>query len=162
ATGPSSDPVGEVKVLEREVRLACTQSMLLTLSRQERIAVVLVEVLGASVAIGAEISEVSAEAFRQRLSRAKAKLRPVLEERCGLANPQHACRCRRQAAAKQQAGLERRRWTRLPVLTADEVSSAQAQLQAAHRWGPVFAWNPPIAPPRTLWGTLAPRLRAIL
>ncbi|MEO1336477.1 MAG: RNA polymerase sigma factor, partial [Myxococcota bacterium] len=157
-TTSTSQPAGDAKVLEREVRLACTQNMLLSLSRQERIALILVEILGASATVGADICEVRTETFRQRLSRARAKLRPILEERCGLSAPSLPCQCRRQAAAKQKACIDQpRHWTKLPVLSDEDVARAQDQLQTAHRWGAVFAWDPPIAPPRTLWASIAPR-----
>ena len=162
-TTATSVPEGEARVLAREVRLVCTQSMLLVLTRPERIALILVELLGASAAVGADICEVTPETFRQRLSRARSKLRPILEERCGLANEQRACSCTRQAAAKQMAGMDRRsKWTKLPVLDDEEVTRAQDQLRSLHRVGPVFAWDPPIAPPRDLWRMVSDRLQAVL
>lgn len=162
-TTATSAPEGDARVLSREVRLACTQSMLLLLSRPERIALILVEVLGASPGVGAEICAVSPEAFRQRLSRARAKLRPILEERCGLSSLKGSCRCPRQAAAKQLSGRQvNLRWTKLPVISPEEVSVAQDQLRAVHRAGAVFAWDPPIGPPREIWAAIAPRLRAVL
>ena len=58
-------------------------------------------------------------------------------------------------------------WTSLPTATDDDIDSqdiaaAQEQLQAARRWGPVFAWDPPILPPKALWQTLSARLDAVL
>ncbi len=162
-TSPRSTPEGEVRVLAREVRLACTQSMLMTLSREERVALVLVEILGARNPLGAQICEVSTTTFRQRLSRARSKLRPILEARCGLRDERYPCRCPRQAAAKQQAGIEPDPvWTKLPTADARDIAAAQDQLQAAHRWGPVFAWDPPILPPKALWKTLSAHLDAVL
>lgn len=162
-TASSSLPEGDVRVLSREVRLACTQSMLLVLSRPERVALILVEVLGATPAMGAEICEVTPETFRQRRHRARSKLRPILEARCGLASAKLPCRCPRQAAAKQNAGRAGRpRWTSLPVVSEAEVVRAQDQLRAVHRLGAVFAWDPPIAPARELWEALALRLEAVL
>ncbi|MEL6183384.1 MAG: RNA polymerase sigma factor [Myxococcota bacterium] len=162
-TTTTSAPEGDARVLSREVRLACTQSMLFVLSRDERVALILVEVLGASHAVGSEICEVTPETFRQRLSRARGKLRPILEERCGLAGSDTSCRCPRQAAAKQLVGRgASRRWTTLPVVASEEVALAQEQLREAHRAGPVFAWDPPIAPPKSLWQALSVRLQAVL
>src|SRR5262245_4986587 len=54
-THPSSEPEGDVQVLQREVRLACTQSLLWCLSREERLAILLVEMLGADDEVGAAI-----------------------------------------------------------------------------------------------------------
>jgi site-specific recombinase XerC len=49
----------------------------------------------------AEMLGISNEAFRQRLSRARTKMAPLLN-RCGLLNPASPCRCPRQAAATQK------------------------------------------------------------
>lgn len=82
--------------------------------------------------IGAEICDIEPDAFRQRLARARSKLRPVLEERCGLVEPAHPCRCVRGVIAKQRAGL------RLPVYQdamADGVDRASEQLGSLRRLG---------------------------
>jgi RNA polymerase sigma factor (sigma-70 family) len=158
-THPDAQPEGEVHVLAREVRLTCTQNMLFSLTRDERIAVLLVEVLGATDVEAAAMCEVSPEALRQRVSRARAKLRPVLEERCGLLDASKPCRCDRQASAKQQLGPIARRWTSLPV--ADEVARAQEQLGALRRLTPIFGTDPPIAPPAALWEGLVTRFPAL-
>ena len=68
-TAAGAMPEGEVKVLEREVRLTCTQNMLFALTREERMAILLVEVLGASDEQGAALCDVAPQTFRQRLSR---------------------------------------------------------------------------------------------
>jgi RNA polymerase sigma factor (sigma-70 family) len=158
-TQPGAQPEGEVRVLEREVRLACTQNMLFALSRDERVAVLLVEVLGASDVEAAQMCEVTPEALRQRLSRARAKMRPVLEERCGLIDASKPCRCDRQANAKQQLAPIRRHWTSLPL--ADEVAQAHEQLGQLRRLQPIFGTDPPIAPPERLWEGLVERFPAL-
>ena len=163
ATQPGDLPEGEAKVLEREVRLACTQNMLFALTREERIAVILVEVLGADDALAASICDIKPVAFRQRLSRARRKLRPVLEERCGLHNPSSSCRCMRQAAARQRLQPSRSpKWTILPVEDQARVSRAQDQLRSVNAMGAVFAIDPPIAPPSDLWETIASKLPDVL
>jgi hypothetical protein len=75
--------------------------MLLLLSRSERIALVLVELLGFEGAEAAEIAEVSHEALRQQLTRGRKKLGDFLRARCGLANEEAACRCEAQLPAKR-------------------------------------------------------------
>lgn len=158
-TSPTSEPRGEARVLAREVGLACTQQMLLALSREERVAVLLADVLGATDAVGAEICETTREVFRKRLSRARAKLRPVLEERCGLRDAALPCSCTRQAAAKQQHRADARpRWTSLPVVDDAQVARARDQLAAVQRMGGVFAMQPPPAPPTELWRQIASML----
>jgi RNA polymerase sigma factor (sigma-70 family) len=153
-TSASSMPEGEAHQLEREVRLVCTQNMLRCLSLDERIALILVEMLGADDTVGAEILGISRESFRQRLSRGRAKLRPVLEDRCGLRNEANACRCARQAAAKQTLGPITPVWTSLPVEKDPQTVEAQESLGELRRMGQVFATDPPIAAPDVLWKRL--------
>lgn len=137
--------------------MACTQAMLLALSRDERLAVILVEVLGADDPLGAEICEVAPATFRQRLSRGRAKLRPILEERCGIATPGARCDCARQAAAKQTLGIQGQtlRWARHPAEAEPRLARAHEQLATLVRAGRIFDADPPLAAPATLRTHLA-------
>lgn len=153
ATEPTSLPEGDARVLGREVQLACTQGMLLALSREERLAYVLGEVLGANDVLGAELCDISREAFRKRLSRARERLRPLLEERCGLVDPARPCRCPRQAAAKERllGGVK----VRFPVEPlSEDVLAANEALGELLRAGRVFSADPPVRAPRPLWEKL--------
>lgn len=160
ATEPTSLPVGDARLLARDVQRTCTQAMLLALSREERLAVLLADVLGATDVVGAAICEIGADAFRQRLARARATLRPLLEQQCGLSNPAKDCRCSRQAAAKQRAGLK------LPVYRdgaeRDVMSRALDQLGAMVKLGHVFAIDPLPAPRQELWNELLQRFPDLL
>jgi len=100
---PAKDALseGEARLLEREVRLSCTYGMLLVLSREERLAIVLAEVLGFDGPTAAVICDVSPDVFRQRLARGRASLRPLLEQRCGLVDAANPCRCSQQVHAKR-------------------------------------------------------------
>jgi RNA polymerase sigma factor (sigma-70 family) len=150
---------GEARVLARDVQRTCTQAMLLCLTREERIAILLAEMLGATDAVGAEICDIEHDAFRQRLARARAKLMPVLEERCGLVEPARPCRCARQVIAKQRAGL------RLPVYKdaiAEDVDRANEQLGGLRRLGSLFGVEPPPEPRATMWAKLAARCPDLL
>jgi RNA polymerase sigma factor (sigma-70 family) len=162
ATSPSDVPEGEVRVLARETRLQCTQAMLDCLSLEERMALVLAEVLGASDELGAELCGVRPATYRKRLSRARGKLEPILRSLCGLADPTSPCSCPRQARAKQLAGLERRAWTRLPVIDDAATILAADRLGEVQRLGAVLAIDPPIAPPEDLWNAVRARLPTLL
>lgn len=94
-------PTAEDHAFLDEVRLSCTQGMLLMLTRQERIALVLVEMLGLEGNEAAEIAGVSHDALRQQLTRGRKKLGDFLRARCGLANEAAACRCEAQLPAKR-------------------------------------------------------------
>ncbi|HTE56248.1 MAG TPA: RNA polymerase sigma factor [Kofleriaceae bacterium] len=151
---------GEASVLARDVQRTCTQAMLLCLTREERMAVLLAEMLGATDAIGAEACGIEPAAFRQRLSRARARLRPLLEERCGLVDPARPCRCSRQVVAKQRASQ------RLPVYRDGEEAAtldrAEEQLGAMCRLRAVLTVEPPPAPRATLWAQMVARFPDLL
>lgn len=154
-TEQSSEPDGDVVLLERELRWTCTQAMLLCLSREERLAVLLADVLGASATTGAEVCEVSAETFRKRLQRARARLKPLLEERCGLVRSQNACRCKRQVSAMQRHRALELDWAAQPEDVRARVMRANQQLEELTQAGALFALEPPPAPPEQLFGELA-------
>lgn len=161
-TEPSSAPEGDARLLERETRLGCTSAMLACLSREERVAVVLVEVLGADDELGARLCETSAATFRKRLSRARQKLRPILEDLCGLARSEAPCSCSRQARAKQIGGFTSTTYGHLPLVDEPTVARAMEGLGALRRLGPVFAVEPLVAPPEDLWEALRRRLPVVL
>lgn len=139
ATQPAPTP--EDLTLLTEVRLSCTQGMLLMLNREERLALVLVELLGFDAAEAAEISETSHEAMRQRLSRARLRLGAFLERSCGVANAQAACRCEKQLAGKTASGLKTERLALLAqgdLPAREEVSLAAAELRAVRSISSAF------------------------
>lgn len=143
-------PSPEDRALLTEVRLSCTQGMLLILSRDERLALVLVELLGFDAAEAATLCEVSHEAMRQRLTRARLRLGSFLQRSCGVANPEAACRCEKQLAAKKATGLHTERLSALATgdlaareevgLAAEELRAVRAVSAAFHQRG---AWGAP-------------------
>lgn len=161
-TEPTSAPEGDARLFERETRLGCTSAMLACLSLEERVAVVLVELLGADDELGARLCETSATTFRKRLSRARLKLRPILEDLCGLARSEAPCSCARQARAKQIGGLSSTTYVRLPLVDEPTIARAMEGLGALRRLGPVFAVEPMVGPPEDLWEELRRRLPTVL
>lgn len=161
-TAPDSVPTADVNAAVRETQLACTQAMLFALSREERVALLLADLLGADDATGAAVCEVSIETYRKRLSRARATLRPLLEVRCGLADAAAPCRCARQARAKELVGPVALRWAHLPVVEAARLEAAASELGRLQRMPAVFAFDPPIAPPAELWQQLERSLANVL
>src|SRR5262249_1921128 len=148
---------------------ACTQAMLECLSLDERLAIMLTEVLGADDELGAKLCETNPAAYRKRLSRARSKLHPVLERLCGLADPALPCRCARQARAKQLAGETARTWTRLPlvddaaaIVGRDALVEKHDALRELRQLGPIFAHPHPIAPSESSVSELLARLRSAL
>jgi RNA polymerase sigma factor (sigma-70 family) len=161
-TEPESAPEGDARVLASETRLGCTGAMLACLSVDERVAIVLAEVLGADDELGARLCEVPPAVYRKRLSRARQKLRPVLEELCGLAQPDAPCSCTRQARAKQIAGVAQPVQVRLPLIDREQVQRAADALGQVRSLGAVFALEPLVDPPEALWAQLRGHLDALL
>jgi len=66
------------------MKLMCTNAMLMALRREIRLAFIIGEIFGVTCQEGAEILEISPEAFRQRLARGRKEIRDFLVKRCSL------------------------------------------------------------------------------
>lgn len=97
----------ESDALNKELRIACLQGMLLCLDREQRIAFILAEVLDVSSNEGAEILGITPAAYRKRLSRARAKLHQFMKTNCGLMRTANRCQCAAQVPAAVHSGLLR-------------------------------------------------------
>ena len=86
---------GELRLLEEEVKVSCTQGLLLCLSPESRLVYILGDILEFNSNEGGRVMAISPETFRQQLSRARGKVRNFLRQKCGLVNKDNPCRCRR-------------------------------------------------------------------
>ena len=100
---PKNIPV-DVPLLVEEAKNSCTTGMLLCLDRKQRLIFTLGEIFGSSDAIGSEIMEMSADNFRQSLSRARRDLYQFMHGQCGLVNPHNPCRCAKKTRGFIEAG----------------------------------------------------------
>jgi RNA polymerase sigma factor (sigma-70 family) len=150
----------EYRLLCEEVRISCTYGMLLCLSRPQRAAYLLADVLGLTDVDGAEILGCTREAFRQRVSRARRTLRQVIDNRCGLVDPANPCRCGRQIASSQAAGILSR--DRLPLARHPReqvrvwIEPIAKQLDTVVAIGELYRFDR-FAAPAELWGDLRSR-----
>jgi RNA polymerase sigma factor (sigma-70 family) len=155
----------EYRLLCEEVRVSCTYGMLLCIPRQHRAAYLLADVVGLTDVEGAEVLECSREAFRQRVSRARRTLRYVIDNRCGLVDPANPCRCGRQIAASEKAGILRA--DRLPLAehSREEVrvwiEPLAKQLDAVVAIGDLYRFDR-FAAPAELWEDLQERYPGLL
>jgi len=117
----------EYRLLCEEIRISCTYGMLLCLTRPLRAAYLLGDVLGLTDVDGAAICEITPAAFRQRLARARATIRQVIDNRCGLINPANPCRCGRQIQSGLDLGILDR--DRLPLATHPRQPDTPAERQ---------------------------------
>jgi RNA polymerase sigma factor (sigma-70 family) len=94
---PTPDEPGGVPsaLLVEEAKIGCTLAMLMCLDRRQRIVFVLAEILGVTDRVGAEVTELSRENFRQVLARARRDLYSFMNDKCGLVNEANPCRCAR-------------------------------------------------------------------
>jgi RNA polymerase sigma factor (sigma-70 family) len=150
----------EYRLLSEEVRISCTYGMLLCLPRAQRAAYLLADVLGLTDGEGAEILDCSREAFRQRVSRARRTLRFVIDNRCGLIDPASPCRCGRQIASGEAAGLIDR--ARLPLAQHPRqevrvwIEPVAKQLDAVAAIGDLYRFDR-FAAPAKVWDDLQTR-----
>ena len=91
-------------LLLEEVKVGCTLGMLLCLNRDLRLAYILGDIFELDGVEAAAVLEISAAAFRQRLSRARSAIVEFTREHCGLTNPENACRCSRRVRRARELG----------------------------------------------------------
>jgi RNA polymerase sigma factor (sigma-70 family) len=80
-------------LLVEETMIGCLAGMILCLSREERIVYVIGEIMGMTDVEAADVLQISREAYRQRLSRARRSLYSFMNDKCGLINSSNPCRC---------------------------------------------------------------------
>ncbi len=120
----SLPPVGHGLLVE-EAKLGCITAMLMCLDRRQRLAFILGEVFGVTSAQGGEVMEVSAENFRQLLTRARQDLYQFMQGKCGLVNSLNPCRCSKKAGAFMERGWldpRKRQFTRDRIASVREVA----------------------------------------
>src|SRR5215472_7244230 len=75
-----------------------------TLGSAAGLAYILGAIFGVSDTIAAEVLEITAENFRQRLARARRDLGNFMNDKCGLVNQANPCRCAQKTRGFIEAG----------------------------------------------------------
>lgn len=101
ALGASNPPLPrltetELQRLANEVRLSCTQGMLTSLDRDQRISFILAELFELDSTQAADVLDIDAATHRKRVQRARSRLGEWMGRHCGIVDPANPCRCRRQ------------------------------------------------------------------
>jgi RNA polymerase sigma factor (sigma-70 family) len=152
----SSEAPLDHQVLVNEAKLRCTSAMLLCLDRDHRLAFILGEVLELSSEEAAEILEISDEAMRKRLSRARERLTEFMLTRCSLVDQRLACSCGKQAAFAVKKGTldpNAPSWAACPTRAAPTPTERPApvdELDALERAVVVFRSHPDYLAPSAL------------
>jgi RNA polymerase sigma factor (sigma-70 family) len=91
--------------LAEEVKLGCTQGMVLALDRDHRLAYILVDLFELSGDEAAEVLEIDPAALRKRVSRARQRLAEFMVQHCGLVDERRPCRCTKMSVLTTQLGF---------------------------------------------------------
>lgn len=159
----------EAAELKADVRMACTYGMLLCLSRDQRIAYLMGDLLGFTDVVAAEITDVAPAAHRKRLSRARRVMRDLMGERCGLVRAENPCRCSKIVEPSIEVGLLDRtnpvwahhRGLELSIET-DTLQRAAAQLDLADAAAEVYRSVPDLVSPESMWENLVGAMPELL
>ena len=150
----SPDPDPESEALASELRLRCTQAMLLGLDRELRIAYLLGDVFGLSGEEASEVLGIDHAAYRKRLSRARTRLHDFLRGWCGVYDQANPCRCASQVESAVGRGLLApedlylSRHRARP--TAASLDRAAREVEGFRRVAEMMRQHPEYLPPETL------------
>ncbi len=86
------------------IQMACTNAMLLCLSKNYRIAYILGEVFRVSSDEGAWILNIENDLYRKRLSRARFQMEEFLGKQCSLASSNNPCKCNNRIRYMEKKG----------------------------------------------------------
>jgi RNA polymerase sigma factor (sigma-70 family) len=125
-----SESAADEELLAYEVFVECAQRMLECLDASHRLALVLVDICDLSNAQAAAVLDVSEEALRQRVSRARRELTDFTGASCGLANPSASCRCTKQVPASLATGSIKR--STASATGRRSIGSVEAELRNLH------------------------------
>lgn len=167
---PSSVPA-DVQLLVQEAKIGCTSGMLLCLDREQRLVYILGGILGVTDGVGAELLEISRDAFRQKLARARRDLHTFMHGQCGLINAANPCRCAKKTQGFIKAGyldphrllFARAHVTRVQEvapIAVEELEALDAAYGEIHRDHPFHAAPDFVAALRKLLDT--PECRSLL
>jgi RNA polymerase sigma factor (sigma-70 family) len=134
----------EDHVAARQMALGCTQNMLMSLDREQRLVYVLDVAFELSSTEAAQVLGITPEAYRQRLARARSRLDAFANGTCGLANAHAPCSCERQLPASRHVAAQAAACgtgdpPRLIAVHRAEQAQAQRQLEALLRMGDAAA-----------------------
>jgi RNA polymerase sigma factor (sigma-70 family) len=88
-----ADEDTQMQASYEEVKISCTAGMLLCLDREQRMIFVLGDIFEMDHNLGADVFNISAENFRQKLSRSRKELYNWMNNKCSLVNTENPCKC---------------------------------------------------------------------
>lgn len=143
------------------IAIGCTQGMLMALDRDHRLAFLLDVIFGLDSTQAAEVLDITAAAYRKRLSRARERLDGFLRGTCGLRDPHAPCRCPRQRPAiRARAAAEASPEPGRLQLQAEDVAGAGLARAEFARWrafgdaAAIFRGHPAYRSPEGMVGAI--------
>ncbi|TPN85929.1 RNA polymerase sigma factor [Aquimarina algicola] len=144
---------GELSLLEEEVKVSCTQGLLLCLKPEDRLVYILSEILEFNGNEGAEILGISSANFRKKLSRSRDKIRNFLDKKCGLANAENPCRCNKKIDflinqnVINPKGLRFAEFTKRSIDLVNQIGNLEKSVA-------IYRSTPNVPPPETILKTI--------
>ncbi|PYQ53328.1 MAG: RNA polymerase subunit sigma-24 [Acidobacteria bacterium] len=133
--------------LLEEIKVGCTLGMLLCLDREHRLVYILGEILEIDSTEGANILNISAAAFRKRLSRSRERIISFTSRMCGLLDKGNRCHCRLRLTAAMASGRVAAGHSIFPVAdTAADFARVEREVQkleSARRMAAIYRSHPP-------------------
>jgi RNA polymerase sigma factor (sigma-70 family) len=151
ASYPSYDHADK-NLLEEEVKIACSTSMLICLSRPLRLAYLIGEILEFDGNEGAVILEIDPATFRKRLSLARQQIRSFMAKQCGIFDPQNACRCSKQISYCIEVD-----WfqpNKLKFADKGQVNQAKQEIESILNETAIFHSHPDYLPPDSILSSI--------
>lgn len=97
-TTPGEDNLpnnAEISLLEKELRIGCTNAILFCLDKKSRLAFILSSIFDIKDKEASEILNITCDNYRQILSRANKRISSFMKADCSLVNENAKCKCRK-------------------------------------------------------------------
>lgn len=137
-----------------ELKISCSQAMLMCLSKEERCIYILSSMFGLNSVDGSGIMEITPDNFRQKLHRTKLKLKNFLENNCGLINKLATCKCNKRldfAISNGRISKDRFTFTDENYLSSQmDIMSFIEMMEKYEDYSDVFMQNPQYAMPNEM------------
>lgn len=140
------------KLLEQELKLSCSNVMLQCLDPESRAVYILGTMFRLDSRVAAEILEISPEAYRQRLSRARKKMAGFLQEYCGLSGT-GLCSCGRRtnyAILTHRLDPANLCFQQLDTCRYDEIAACAEAMERLDDLSQIFAGFPAYRSPQAM------------
>lgn len=144
------------EILAEELKISCTHAMLLCLDREHRLVYILSAFFGVNSQEAAQILEISPEAYRKRLQRARERMREFMEKNCGLVNDHEVCDCKKRvevALLNHRVSKDRLMFVGQPC-TEGFVEKCKEEMEEFDRISAVFRSNPFYLAPAKITDTI--------